>query len=285
MVAILLLLAYASWLTAGEIAFVRSFETWLAHPRIIASTDPVGITYHPSGHLFISDSEINELNQFWDCENIFEISLPGDQTFNSYDAYGSNGTPCPPLSNFTEREPTGITYNWFDDYFYTTDDDEGAIFRYGSNFGAPNVSLRLDSGRDAEGITSAPDTGYLYVVEGDSAKILVYDVNVPPVPVFVYDFQVGDRIADPEGIAHSSISNHLFIVSRRTRQIFEYTTEGNLVQEYDMSHFEPQPINPAGLTFAPSSAPNDDPRSLNLYIVDRQGDNVADGIVMKPGFR
>jgi len=35
------------------------------HPPILASTDPAGITYHPSGHLFISDSEIDELSEIW----------------------------------------------------------------------------------------------------------------------------------------------------------------------------------------------------------------------------
>jgi len=204
----------ATWVNAGEITLVRSFETWLASPRIIASTDPAGITYHPSGHLFISDSEINELSPIWNCENIFEGSLLGDQKFNTYDAFGPNGAPCPPTSNFMAREPTGITYNWFDGFFYISDDNEGAIFRYNSNFGAPLASTYIHSGRDAEGITSASCTGYLYVVVGDddskslsnaSARILVYNSNFPRSPVFVYDFEVDDRITDPEGIAYSSL--------------------------------------------------------------------------------
>ena len=53
-------------------------------PLLIPSTDPAGITYHePSGHLFIADSEINELPTVFPVVggNIFEVSLAGDTLF------------------------------------------------------------------------------------------------------------------------------------------------------------------------------------------------------------
>ncbi len=76
---ILLLTLTPGRLGAGEITLVRTFETW--NGGIIMSTDPAGITYHPpSGHLFIADSEINEISEFVG-DNIFETSLLGDAIF------------------------------------------------------------------------------------------------------------------------------------------------------------------------------------------------------------
>ena len=99
-------------LRAGEIHQISSFQTWNLAVAGMRSPDPAGIVYHPpSGHLFISDSEINEIAAIWNCENIFEISLLGDQVFNTFDAYNPGGQPCPPTTNNNNREPTGITYN------------------------------------------------------------------------------------------------------------------------------------------------------------------------------
>ena len=102
--------------SAGETRQVRTFEIW--NGGIINSTDPAGLVYHPpSGHLFISDSEINEIAAIWNCENIFEIDLSGNQVFNTFDSYAPGGRPCPPLFEIFRREPTGITYNEFNGFF------------------------------------------------------------------------------------------------------------------------------------------------------------------------
>ena len=268
MISISLLALNASWLGAGEINLVRTFETW--NGGIIMSTDPAGITYHPpSGHLYISDSEIDEIDSIWNNENIFEVSLAGNHVFNTYDAHTSNG----------KREPTGITYNPFDRFFYVTDDVRNMIMRYDATFGSPLASVVLtnddSTAKDPEGITCDPSTGYLYVADGKNAggrQVLVYNSNLG----FVSKFSVAARVSDPEGIAYSSVSNTLFIVSSPEKKIFEYTLAGNFVDEYDISGFSPAPISPEGLTFAPSSDPHDDPNNYNLYIVDAQVDNNAD---------
>ena len=50
--------------TAPSGFLVRTFETWPG--GIIMSTDPAGIGYHaPSGHLFIADPEISEIDTTW----------------------------------------------------------------------------------------------------------------------------------------------------------------------------------------------------------------------------
>lgn len=258
-------------LGAGEINLVRTFETWNA--GIIRSTDPAGITYHPpSGHLFISDSEINEIVAIWNCENIFETSLLGDQVFNTFDAYNPGGQPCPPTTNNSNREPTGITYNEFDGFFYSSDDGEHAILRYDSAFGA-SIGGVVVPGADFEGITSDPSTGFLYLISGEGQNdVNVYDADL----VFRYQFSVAGIATDPEGIAYSSQRNHVFILSGHDKKLYEFTLNGNLVTDYNIGNFLPVPIDPQGLTFAPSSDPNDDPDNFNLYIVDGQINNEPD---------
>lgn len=284
-VLISLVILNPGWLSAKELKLVRTFHTWSG--GIVMSTDPAGITFHqPSGHLFIADSEIDEISEIWDCANVFEISLAGDESFNTFDIYAPGGNPCPAHN---KRELTGITYSAFDGFFYFTDDDNKVILRYSGNLEAPAlaaVDIVADdsTARDPEGITCDPNTGNLYVVSGNDnntvVQILVYNSDLQ----FITSYTVADRIVNPEGIAYNPVNNHLFLVSRREKEIFEYTLNGLYVDEYDISNFSPAPTRPQGLSFAPSSDPLDDPGNFHLYIVDTQLDNEAnpnerDGIV------
>jgi hypothetical protein len=218
--------------------------------------------------LFISDSEINEITAIWDSANIFEASLAGDQLFNAYDVFPPTGA----------REPTGITYNAFDGFFYITHDAQALIMRYEVTLGTLDTLVVLTdddtTATDPEGITSDQNTGYLYVADGNAGgrQVLVYNSSLE----FVSKFSVADRIDNPEGIAYDSASNHLFIVSASDKKVFEYTVDGSFTDEYDISAFSPAPISPEGLTFAPSSDTTDDADNRNLYIVDTQVDNNQD---------
>jgi sugar lactone lactonase YvrE len=252
------------------------------------STDPAGITFHqPSGHLFITDSEINEISEIWDCKNVFEVSLAGDEVFNTFDICAPGGDPCPAQN---EREPTGIVYSAFDGFFYVTDDVNQIILRYDGDLESPplaTVDIIADDSTaiDPEGITCDPNSGNLYVVSGSDGntavpQIMVYNSNLE----FISNYIVADKIANPEGIAYNPLNNHLFIISGSELRIFEYTLDGAFVDKYDISDFSPKPVRPQGLTFAPSSDPTDDPNNFNLYIADGQVDNNSninerDGIV------
>jgi len=266
-------------LNAGEVIWVRSFQTW-DNVSESGSTDPAGIVYH-NGHLFISDSEIDEIAGAWDCKNIFEVSLAGDQVFNAYDSYVNNPvhSTClgDPEEDKRDREPTGITYNEYDDYFYVTNDDRTRILRYDPTFGEA-IGRVFVQGADLEDITSDPLTGYLYAVVGVAgingdgiSRVLVYNSNLE----YQSEFSVDDRATDPEGIAYNQQLNHLFLVSQADMKIFEYTLSGDFVDDYDITTLDPAPIDPQGLTFAP---PSSDPTSnnLNLYIVDGRVDNGVD---------
>ena len=148
------------------------------------------------------------------------------------------------------------------------------IMRYDDSFGAP-ISWRDVPGIDAEGITSDPVNGFLYVIDGVGKSVWVYTNNFED----VYSFSVAAELNDAEGIAFNAATNHLFVVSDPDNKIIEYTLEGAYVDEYDISGLSPKPKAPQGLAFAPSSDPNDAPNTYHLYIADAQVDNGTDGII------
>jgi len=211
-------------------------------------------------HLFLTDSEINQgEGGDWECANVFEVPLLGDGLIANYDEYAQGGSPCPPGSN--HREPTGITF--VDGYFYITDDDEGIIMRHDGNFGESLNQVTTEY-KDAEGITFDPNARRFYVVIGNKGWVLVYNDDLN----YLSKFAVPAGITDPEGIAYSPTSNHLFLVSTPDLKVYELELDGTLLFEYDISTFNPPPEKPQGLTVAPSSNPNDGANVLHLYISD-----------------
>ncbi len=252
-------------LLAAMITQVNYFDTW--DGGVIRSTDVAGIAYHPpSGHLYLADSEINELPEFVG-DNVFETSLAGDQVFREI----ASNNP----------EPTGITYNAFDNYFYVTrDTGPKSVTRYDINLNNPllviNTPDDVPSATDPEGITSDPATGNIYVSDGNGGgkQILAYDSNLQ----FQYVFSVASQ-GDAEGIAFHEPSGHLFVIDGTSDIIFEYTVTGTYIEQYDIGGFSPSPKSPQGLTFAPTSDPFDDPSALALYIADGMVDNFPDGRV------
>ena len=245
---------------------VRHFDTW--NGGIIPSTDVAGLTYHPpSGHFFLADSEINELPQQFTGNNIFETSTSGNQLFGQY-ASGNS-------------EPTGIAYSEFDGFFYVVNDDAHTLQRYNASLNSPLVTIDVasdvPSAQDPEGITVDPVTGTLYLVDGSNGgiQVLVYSSNL----TYQYRFSVAAQMSDAEGIAFDPVSRNLFLVSDPDLAIFEYTTSGAFAGSFDISDFQPFPRTPQGLTFAPTSNPNDDPAALAIYIADAGVDNFPDGRV------
>ncbi|MHC4082547.1 MAG: hypothetical protein ACYSU2_14630, partial [Planctomycetota bacterium] len=250
-------------------------------PLLIPSIDPAGVGYHdPSGHLFIADSEINEVDPVFDLieANIFEVSPGGDALYASYD-----------LTLLGNDEPTGITYNAFDGHFYVTNDDAMTITRYafspGSGFTFDDVVSTLASAGadDPEGITCDPVTGLLYAADGGSEAILVYSYDEGGSSFNLEDIldlkdlnPPSEAPADPEGIAYDTGTGHVFVVSDPDDAVFEYTTAGIFVARYEVSGLVPAIIAPQGLTFAPTSETGDNPLTQGLYIADGLIDNNED---------
>jgi hypothetical protein len=242
-------------LHAQTIKLVRYFDT--SREGIIDVADPAGIAYHPpSGRLFFSDSERNEFPGF-SGSNVFEVSTSGDQVLREI-ATGNT-------------EPAGITYSEFDQYFYIVNDDIQTISRYDNNFNNALVEVLttddVPTAQDPEGITADPATGLLYVADGNDdgggCQVLVYNSDLQ----FQYSFPATVP-PDAEGIAFNPANNHLFIINGGNLKLYEYTLAGFFVTEYALGGFSPRPIDTQGLTFAPTSDPNDDPKDLAIYIAD-----------------
>lgn len=255
---------------AGDISLVRYFDTWDADPQVVRSTDLAGITYHePSGHLYLVDSEIDEIPEVFNGDNVFEVSLLGNRLHRTV------------TSN--NAEPTGITYNALDRFFYVTNDVTKKLTRYDDRLNMPLATVdtrdAVAGADDPEDVASDPATGFLYVADGAQGgrQVLVYDSNL----AFQYSFSVASRVQDPEGIAFHPALKHLFLVSAPDKNIFEYTLDGRYVEEYDYRGFSPKPTRASGLTFAPTSDPKDNPAALSLYMSDRGLDNYPDGRVFE----
>ncbi len=250
-------------------------------PLAIPSIDPAGVTYHnPSGHVFLADSEIDEVPEVFDLVggNIFEVSLAGDVLFGVYDVT--------PLGN---TEPTGIAYSAYDDYFYMTNDFTDTLTRYlftpGLGFTAvASVSTFATAGvADPEDLTVDPATGLIYVIDEALKLIAVYAYvdGVGLVLQHVVDkvatFPPGEAPNAPEGIAFDPESGHLFIVSHfLTDQImYECTTDGALLVTYHLDELVPPAIDMQGLGIAPISGLLGGP-SWGLLLTDGRIDNDAD---------
>jgi hypothetical protein len=253
-------------------------------PLLIPSTDPAGITYHePSGHLFIADSEINELSTVFPSVggNIFEVSLAGDTLFEIYDTTieGNN-------------EPTGITFNEFDGFFYMSNDDTRKIYRYsysdteGFAIDAEVSTLNTASAGDPEGLTSDPATGLLYVVDGVGKLLLVYSFDetaMPPAFVLENSFDlvalndIANVPSDPEGVCFDTQSGNLYISSDPDNAIYEYSVSGIFQSKHGLSPLSPATIAPQGLCIAPVSPAGGNLAPMSIYIADGMVDNDENG--------
>jgi hypothetical protein len=251
-------------------------------PLLIPSIDPAGIAYHePSGHLFLADSEINELPEVFDevGGNIFEVSLAGDTLISIYDTTieGNN-------------EPTGITYNEFDGFFYMSNDDTKKVYRYSfSEIGGFVIDAEVSTAttaaaNDPEGITSDPATGLIYVVDGVGKLLVVYSFDeaaIPPAFVLenVYDLVAlnapADVPGDPEGVCFSSDSGKLFISSDPDKAVYEYSTTGLFQSKLGLDTLSPSTVAPQGLTTGPVSPVGGNFADTAIYIADGMVDNDA----------
>lgn len=241
------------------------------------SADVAGISSHPSGRLYLADSGIDALPEF-NGANLFETSVNGDQVHREIAA--------------ATTEPTGITFNSFDGYFYVTDNsDAKLVTRYDDNLNTPRFQFSptddLTTATDPQGIASDPATGTLYVADGSRGgrQVLTYGLDLSDPDEagrgvnFEGVFSVADNLQSVDGIAFHQSSGHLFLIDGTQDRIFEYTTTGTLLEQYDLSGFSPPPVSPQGLTFAPTSDSSDHSDAVSLYIADAGVDATADGRV------
>jgi hypothetical protein len=270
----------AAAMAGGPVTQLNQFSTGYNSsgvPLVVPSIDPAGVAFHaPSGHLFIADSEIEEVSAVWSLiqKNIFECSRTGNTLYSSHN-----------IALMGIGEPTGITYNPGDGYFYVSDDDDQRITRLSFSPGSGfliddyvDTDNTADAG-DPEGVTCDPATARLYVVDGHDALIVIYHyqdstgfvlIDVLDLALLNSSSNVPD---DPEGIVFDPCSGHLLLVSDPDEAIWEFTTDGLYVARYDIDTLSPDVIAPQGLTIGPTSSSNDNPAAMAVYIADGGIDN------------
>jgi uncharacterized protein YjiK len=237
------------------------------------SPDPSGLTYVPNGNrLMAVDGEVEETVQtitHFQGANVWEMSLSGSvvRTAN----ISKKAPTVVPMTN----EPTGVTWNPFNNHYIFTDD--GAQRVYDLNPGADGLVGTSDDtftffntvtqNGDPEGIAFDTWNNRLVVADGVNREIYLYTLSGSLVSQF--DVQI-HGVVDPESVEFNPDSGTLFVMSSKTqtRVIIETTTGGALLQTIDISAANSNKA--AGLAYAPASNGSGAKR---FYIVDRGIDN------------
>lgn len=234
--------------------------------------DPAGITYaEETDTLVFSDSEVDEMSIYRGA-NLFSMTRTGSLV--------DTGT----TSAFS-REPTGVGYDARNGLLYSSDDVKDKVFitspgadgRHGTaDDSVTFVSTAAHGSRDPEGVEFEPGSGHLFVCDGSGKE--VYDID-PVNGVFgdaddvAKHFDVGKYgIRNCEGIGTDPQRKTLLVIDDYERKIFELTLAGKLVRVITI----PVPYVDlwlAGVTVAPTSNPNDSPKAMSYWVVDRHVDN------------
>ncbi len=242
-----------------------------------SAPDTSGIDYWPlTGRLLISDSEVDEMSNYFTGKNVYEATLSGSlvktcSTTNSSRTGFSN-------------EPTGLAINPTNNRIYFTDDDankvnEVALGPDNTYCTSDDVVTSVNVGsvyniQDAEDIAFGNNT--LYVAGGDAAEIYIIPLGANKVlgggddgPMTHFDtYSRGFRVL--EGLGYNRDNGTLLLASAYSgdKYIGEMTITGTLLRAYDLNSYSI--THREDVTFAPGSQNS---FVNNFYISDRGIDN------------
>ncbi len=236
--------------------------------------DPAGITYdEATDTLVISDSEVDEMSLYRGA-NLYSVTRAGRLV--------ATGTTLA-----FSREPTGVGFDPRAGALYSSDDVKDKVFitqpgpdgRHGtSDDSVTSMSTFAYGSRDPEGVEFEPDSGHLFICDGSGKEVYRID---PVNGVFgdgndlASHFDVGKYgIRNCEGIGSDPQRKTLLVIDDYERKIFELTRSGELVRivTLPLSYTD---LWLAGVTVAPTSNPNDNPKAMSYWVVDRHVDNNA----------
>jgi len=253
---------------------VQTIDTSLWSPP---SPDPAGITYLPqTGELLTCDSEVDEMTLYQGA-NLWFHSRTGV-------VHGTVTTL--PWSN----EPAGIAIDPAGGRLWIADDNVAEIFEveFGpdGSFATPDDFVFELGGLPAAGCEEMEDVaydnvhGHLYASNGATLEMCriapgpngEFDATAPAGDDVVVTFSLaGLGIIDPEGIVYDPFWNTLVLADRRTRALYEFTPEGNLLRKISPNF--PGGSKPSGVAIAPGST---NPALRNYYVTDRRLDNTPE---------
>jgi uncharacterized protein YjiK len=238
------------------------------------SPDPAGLAYLPhTGHLFVVDSEVNEIPKHFRGFNMFETTTRGDLV------------RAMSATSYT-NEPTGIAFaaDRFD--IFISDDDRTRINQIDPGpdriFGTADDTVGWFSTKafgcsDPEGV--AYGAGRLFITDGVGAEVFVvspgpnglFDGVAPTGDDQVSQFDTASLgVRDPEGIEYSPSTGSLYVIGTY-KELIETTTEGVLLRTIDL--YTIPAVATSDIALAPGSR---SPSMTNLYISDRGIDNGSD---------
>lgn len=255
---------------------VRTFDTSNAvwNP---SAPDPAGIDYWPlTGRLFIVDSEVDEMPNYFQGKNVYESTLSGSLV-----------KTCSTTS-FT-NEPTGVAINPNNNHIFISTDANDRVFEI--DLGADGVYCTADDTVTTTnvstlyGITDAEDVAYgnntLFIAGGADAEVYRIPLGANGVlgggddGAMTHFDTLAWGFTDMEGIGYNQDAGTLFIVSTKAsdRYMGEVTTTGTLLRAYDLALMGSAGNIRSDVTYAPASQ---NPANKSIYIVSRGVDNNND---------
>jgi DNA-binding beta-propeller fold protein YncE len=189
--------------------------------------------------------------------------------------------------NFTS-EPTGLAFDPGTNRLYICDDDKFKI--YWVDPANPTIKLgEFDlkhlGCNDPEDVAVNPNNGHLFIVNGDqvagpTANSIV-EIDNTGTQVFSI-INLPTEIKDSEALVYDASHDVFYVGGGFSPDIWVVDHSGNILQKIDVLEGYRNGINNAAasvkdLELAPSSDPNDDPSTLNLYVADYGASHVSDG--------
>ena len=242
-----------------------------------SAPDTSGIDYWPlTGRLLISDSEVDEMSNYFTGKNVYDSTLSGSLVRTC-------STTNLSRTGFS-NEPTGLAINPANNRIYFSDDDANKINEV--SLGPDNAYCTSDdvvtsvNVGNVYNIQDAEDVAYgnntLFIAGGDAAEVFIIPLGNNGVlgggddgPMTHFDTaSKGFRIL--EGLGYNRDSGTLLLASAYSgnKYIGETTTTGTLLRAYDLSSYSI--THREDVTFAPGSQNSS---VKDFYISDRGVDN------------
>jgi hypothetical protein len=243
-----------------------------------SSPDPSGIDYLPlTGRLLISDSEVDEMSNYFTGDNVFDTTLSGSLV----DTCSTTNLSRTGFAN----EPSGLAINRSNNRVYFADDDKESIFEV--NLGPDNtyctaddvVTSKVINLQDGDDVAVGNNT--VFVAGGIDAEVYKFSLGADGVlgggddgPMTSFD-TAALGFSDLEGIGYNADQGTLFIVSTSGNDTYlgEVTIGGSLLRAYDLSFMGTRSNLRSDVAYAPGSQ---DPNDRSIYIVSRGVDNGSD---------